>query len=401
MHEVHAKRRPAPGIHCACLRGLDDLRAPWSAPSCPARSAAPRPAARRSLTIPGSYPEDTWDAGLSRARLAAIVDSSDDPIVSKTLDGVITTWNRAAERMFGWTAAEAVGRHITLIIPDERRAEEDEVLARLRRGDRVDHFETVRITKDRRLVHVSITVSPIRDAAGRIVGASKIARDITERRRAEEELEVLLRREQEARREAEAANRAKDDFLATLSHELRTPINAILGWAQVAGERPARRRHREPRARDHHPQCPAASAPHRGPPGPLGRRRRALAPERRPDQPRGGSGRRPGDDPARGRAQRRRHPHAAGSLGGHGVRRPAAPPAGVLEPPVERRQVHRARRPGGLAPRARRRSGRGDRVRHGDRDPAGPPRPPSSSGSARRTAPSPGPMGASASAWRS
>ena len=84
-------------------------------------------------------------------------------------------------------------------------------------------------------MNVSITVSPIRDAHGRIVGASKIARDITERRRAEEEREVLLRREQEARQEAEAANRAKDDFLATLSHELRTPINAILGWAQVLG----------------------------------------------------------------------------------------------------------------------------------------------------------------------
>jgi PAS domain S-box-containing protein len=187
--------------------------------------------------MPDSYRGGPRDADLARARLAAIlaaiVDSSDDIIISKTLDGVITSWNRAAERMFGWTPAEAVGRHITLIIPDERGAEEDEVLARLRRGERIDHFETVRITKDRRLVDVSITVSPIRDVQGRIVGASKIARDITERRRLDMERELLLRREQEARREAEAANQAKDDFLATLSHELRTPINAILGWAQL------------------------------------------------------------------------------------------------------------------------------------------------------------------------
>src|SRR5215813_13034024 len=87
---------------------------------------------------------------VSRARLAAIVESSDDVIVSKTLDGIITSWNPAAERTFGWTAEEAIGRHITLIIPADRRAEEDGVLARIRRGERVDHFETVRITKDGR-----------------------------------------------------------------------------------------------------------------------------------------------------------------------------------------------------------------------------------------------------------
>jgi PAS domain S-box-containing protein len=172
---------------------------------------------------------------LSQARLAALVESSDDVIVSKTLDGVITSWNRAAERMFGWTSDEAVGRHITLIIPEERWPEENEVLASIRRGERVDHFETVRVAKDGSLRDVSITVSPIRDATGRIAGASKIARDISERKRVEAEREQLLARAQDARAEAEAANRAKDDFLATLSHELRTPINAILGWAQLLG----------------------------------------------------------------------------------------------------------------------------------------------------------------------
>src|SRR6185436_7446396 len=141
---------------------------------------------------------------LAHARLAAIVESSDDVIVSKTLDGIITSWNRAAERTFGWTPAEAIGRHITLIIPPERRAEEDEVLARIRRGERVDHFETVRVTKDGRFIDVSITVSPVKDGSGRIVGASKVARDITERRRLEEARAALLVREQEARMQAEA-----------------------------------------------------------------------------------------------------------------------------------------------------------------------------------------------------
>jgi PAS domain S-box-containing protein len=175
------------------------------------------------------------ESDLARARLGAIVDSSDDVIVSKTLDGIVTSWNRAAELLFGWTAPEAIGQHITLIIPSDRHAEEEEVLARLRRGERIDHFETVRVTKDGRLLDVSITVSPIHNEQGRIVGASKIARDITERKLVEKERADLLARAQAARAEAEAANRAKDDFLATLSHELRTPINAILGWAQILG----------------------------------------------------------------------------------------------------------------------------------------------------------------------
>lgn len=134
------------------------------------------------------------------ARLAAIVDSSDDAIVSKTLDGIITSWNRAAERLFGYSAAEAVGQHIFLIIPEDRRAEENDVLARLRRGEKIDHFETVRQAKDGRRIPISLTVSPIRDTNGTIVGASKVARDITERalaqealRRAHEELEERVR----------------------------------------------------------------------------------------------------------------------------------------------------------------------------------------------------------------
>ncbi len=169
----------------------------------------------------GQTPED-----IARAWLAAIVDSSDDAIVSKTLDGVITTWNRAAERMFGYTAAEAIGRYITLIIPVERHPEEDDVLTRIRRGDIVDHFETIRQRKDGTRLNISLTISPIRDARGVIVGASKIARDITDKKRAEAERILLLE-------EAQAANRAKDDFLAMFGHELRNPLAAVASAAEV------------------------------------------------------------------------------------------------------------------------------------------------------------------------
>jgi len=123
-----------------------------------------------------------------QAYLASIIESSDDAIVGKTLQGVITSWNQAAERMFGYSASEAIGRQIYLIIPDERRDEEKEILARLTRGERIDHYETVRQRKDGTGIDVSLTVSPIRDANGTIVGASKIARDITEKKRAEAQL---------------------------------------------------------------------------------------------------------------------------------------------------------------------------------------------------------------------
>lgn len=125
------------------------------------------------------------------ARLAAIVSSSDDAIVSKTLQGFITSWNAGAERIFGYTAEEMLGRHITTIIPPELHAEEERIIAQLARGERIEHYETVRIAKDGRRVDISLTVSPIRDSHGRVVGASKVARDVSERKRAEETQRLL------------------------------------------------------------------------------------------------------------------------------------------------------------------------------------------------------------------
>jgi PAS domain S-box-containing protein len=130
-------------------------------------------------------------AEMSQARLAAIVESSDDAIISKTLEGRIVTWNRGAQRVFGYTTEEAVGKLVTMLIPEERRGEEDVILGRLRRGEPIEHYETVRVTKDGRRIDVSLTVSPIRDGSGRLIGASKVARDVTARRQSEQALVAL------------------------------------------------------------------------------------------------------------------------------------------------------------------------------------------------------------------
>jgi PAS domain S-box-containing protein len=147
------------------------------------------------------------------ARLAAIVETSDDAIVSKTLESVVTSWNASAERMFGYTAEEMIGQTIYKIIPDDRQDEEPRILAQLRTGERVDHFETKRRRKDGRLLDVSLTISPVKDKQGNIIGLSKIARDITEKKQEEQR---------------------KNDFIGMVSHELKTPLTSLAAIIQVA-----------------------------------------------------------------------------------------------------------------------------------------------------------------------
>jgi PAS domain S-box-containing protein len=245
----------------------------------------------RSGSSPPGDPGENLFATNPEAWLAAIVDSSDDAVVGKTLDSIIRSWNAGATRVFGYEAAEVIGKPIYLIIPRERYEEEPRIIESLMRGERIDHFETVRLRKDGTQIEVSISVSPIRDESGHIIGAAKVARDISvakqlqrlERQRAEEVQELATqleaqvaegeqlqeelkqqveeaqtlqeeleqtndeltralantkkaRREAEvAQRQAEQANAAKSQFLAMMSHELRTPLNAIAGYVDLLG----------------------------------------------------------------------------------------------------------------------------------------------------------------------
>jgi PAS domain S-box-containing protein len=204
----------------------------------------------------------------TEAWLAAIVESSDDAIIGKTLDSIIRSWNAGATRIFGYDANEAIGQPVYLIIPTELRSEEPEIIGRIVAGERISHYETIRKRNDGSLVDVSLSVSPIRDRSGRIIGASKIARDISEAKRlhqaerelteqlqeltaelehqvdegqmlqeelehTNEELGRSLTEAENARRQAEEANTAKSQFLAIMSHELRTPLNAIAGYVDI------------------------------------------------------------------------------------------------------------------------------------------------------------------------
>jgi PAS domain S-box-containing protein len=147
----------------------------------------------------------TWLSLNATRQIASIVESSDDAIISKDLNGIITSWNKGAERIFGYAGAEVIGKPVTILIPPDRHDEEPKILERIRRGERVEHYETVRVRKHGSRIDISLTISPVRDVAGKIVGASKIARDITERKRSEAQITVLAR---------EAEHRAKN-VLAT------------------------------------------------------------------------------------------------------------------------------------------------------------------------------------------
>lgn len=161
-----------------------------------------------------------------QATLAAIVSSSDDAIISKTLDGIITSWNESAQKMFGFTEQEAIGQHISIIIPKDRLQEEAIIIDNIRNGKKIDHFETVRTSKNGRLINISLTVSPVKNAAGKIIGASKVAKDITDKMELEKQRDLYTEKLQNL-------NKYKDEFMVMASHELKTPITVISANLQL------------------------------------------------------------------------------------------------------------------------------------------------------------------------
>jgi PAS domain S-box-containing protein len=176
----------------------------------------------------------------SLQRFAAIVEASGDAIIGKTLEGTVLTWNSGAERIYGYAAEEIVGRSVALLIPPDRPREIPDILDRLKRGECVEHFETVRVRKDGTRIDVSLTISPIKDAAGSIVGASTIARDITERKQAEREIHALNKeledRVRQRTSELQAANRELEAFAYTVAHDLRSPLITLGGFSQMLVE---------------------------------------------------------------------------------------------------------------------------------------------------------------------
>jgi PAS domain S-box-containing protein len=207
----------------------------------PASTPADGPTGPRSAEHLPPMPDPSIPSHLPTAAfLAAIIDGSDDVIVTKNLQGIVTSWNRGAERVFGYRPEEMIGRPILTLLPPDRQDEEKHILARLQRGERVEHFETRRVRKDGRLIEVSLTISPIRDANGAVIGASKIARDVTELKQARDRLQrhtaelELKVRERTARLEESLAE--LEAFSYSLSHDMRAPLRAIQSLTEIVVE---------------------------------------------------------------------------------------------------------------------------------------------------------------------
>jgi PAS domain S-box-containing protein len=174
-------------------------------------------------TVTPDSDRDGKRAGWFPEFLAAIVDSSDDAIIGKTLDATIISWNRGAERLYGYTPEEVIGKPISILVPIDRPDEIPAIMDRLRQGIRIEHYKTIRVRKDGQRLQISVTISPVRDATGRIIGASAIARDITEQERAIQE-----------------ALRLREDFISIAAHELRTPLTTVYARLQLAERRLSR-----------------------------------------------------------------------------------------------------------------------------------------------------------------
>jgi PAS domain S-box-containing protein len=191
-------------------------------------------------------------AEMTAQKLAAIVENADDAIIGKSLEGTIQSWNLGAESIFGYTANEAIGQSIMMLVPDDKKKEELEILSRLKNGERIQHYQTVRICKDKRRIDVSLTISPVRDSTGRIVGASKIARDITAQKETEKTLHETQRQLQVRAQELEAAVGARTEqlrstvteleaFCYSLSHDMRAPLRAIQSYSELVLENDAQK----------------------------------------------------------------------------------------------------------------------------------------------------------------